>query len=145
LQAAISSPLLEEASIEGAKGILLNITGDSSLTLHEVNEAATAIHQVADKDAHIIFGAVIDESMGDQIKITVIATGFKEKILAAPKKVEFSRAKAEASVESSERLSEINVRGGRRFPIREHFSTEYKERFNAQNLDQPYLRKSEEG
>lgn len=74
---AISSPLLEDASIQGAQGILLNITGSSNLTLHEVNEASTIIHQAAAENANVIFGAVHDESMKDEIKITVIATGYK--------------------------------------------------------------------
>ena len=71
---AISSPLLE-ASIEGAKGILLNITGSSSLGLFEVNEAAELIAAAADPEAHIIFGAVIDESLKEELRVTVIATG----------------------------------------------------------------------
>ncbi len=75
---AISSPLLE-ASIEGAKGILLNITGNSSLGLFEVNEAAELIAAAADADANIIFGAVIDEGIKDEIRVTVIATGFDER------------------------------------------------------------------
>ena len=75
-EAAVSSPLLVEASIHGAKGIIINITGGSDLTLHEVNEAAESIYEVADEDANIIFGAVIDETMDEKIKITVIATGF---------------------------------------------------------------------
>jgi cell division protein FtsZ len=74
---AISSPLLEDASINGAQGILLNITGSSSLTLYEVHEASSIIHKVAADNANIIFGAVHDESMGDAIKVTVIATGIK--------------------------------------------------------------------
>lgn len=73
---AISSPLLE-ASIEGAKGILLNITGSSNLGLFEVNEAAEIIAEAADPEANIIFGAVIDEAMQDEIRVTVIATGFQ--------------------------------------------------------------------
>src|SRR5690349_19743749 len=77
-QRAISSPLLEEVKIEGAQGVLINITGGPDLTLHEVNEAATLIQEEADPDANIIFGAVIDESMGDEVRITVIATGFGE-------------------------------------------------------------------
>lgn len=72
---AISSPLLE-VKIDGARGILFNITGGSSLTMNEVSEAADMISTHADPDANIIFGATIDESMGDQIKISVIATGF---------------------------------------------------------------------
>jgi cell division protein FtsZ len=73
---AIASPLLEDISIQGAKGVLINITGSPDLSLHEVNEAATLIQEEAHEDAHIIFGAVIDERMGDEIRITVIATGF---------------------------------------------------------------------
>ena len=72
---AISSPLLEE-SVEGATGILLNITGGRDLGLFEVNEAAELIHSAADANSNIIFGAVIDEGMGDEIRVTVIATGF---------------------------------------------------------------------
>ncbi|HKS29071.1 MAG TPA: cell division protein FtsZ [Pyrinomonadaceae bacterium] len=75
-QQAISSPLLEEATIEGAKGVLINITGGPDLTLYEVNEASSIIREAADDDANIIFGAVIDETMRDEMKITVIATGF---------------------------------------------------------------------
>ena len=74
---AVASPLLE-ISIEGAKGILFNITGGPDLTMYEVNEAAKIISQAADADANIIFGATIDETLADQIKITVIATGFDE-------------------------------------------------------------------
>ncbi|MBM4245993.1 MAG: cell division protein FtsZ [Deltaproteobacteria bacterium] len=77
-QRAISSPLLDDLSIQGARGVLINITGGADLTLHEVNEAATLIQEEAHDDANIIFGAVIDESMGDAIRITVIATGFGE-------------------------------------------------------------------
>src|SRR5689334_22908632 len=74
-KSAISSPLLEE-SVEGATGILLNITGGRDLGLFEVNEAAEIIHSAADANSNIIFGAVIDEGMGDEIRVTVIATGF---------------------------------------------------------------------
>ena len=74
---AISSPLLEDASINGAQGILLNITGSSKLTLHEVHEASTIVQQAAAENANIIFGAVHDESMKDSVKVTVIATGIK--------------------------------------------------------------------
>src|SRR3989475_808683 len=77
-QKAISSPLLGEGSIPGARGELINIPGGPDLSLHEVNEAATLIQEEADEEANIIFGAVIDESMGDEVRITVIATGFGE-------------------------------------------------------------------
>src|SRR5947207_12976478 len=84
-QKAISSPLLEEVSIKGARGVLINITGGPDLSLHEVNEAATLIQEEADEEANIIFGAVIDESMGDEVRITVIATGFGERPAAVEK------------------------------------------------------------
>src|SRR4029077_5397888 len=75
---AISSPLLEDNSIQGAQGILINISGSSSLTLHEVHEASSVIQKAAHENANIIFGAVQDESMKYAVKITVIAAGFKE-------------------------------------------------------------------
>jgi cell division protein FtsZ len=81
-QQAISSPLLEEASIHGARGVLINITGGSDLTLYEVNAASSIIRESADEDANIIFGAVIDENMRDEMKITVIATGFEREAVA---------------------------------------------------------------
>jgi cell division protein FtsZ len=76
--AAMASPLLEAGAIDGARGILINITGSSSLKLSEVNEASSIIQNAAHEDANIIFGAVLDETMGDEVKITVIATGFKQ-------------------------------------------------------------------
>ena len=75
-QQAISSPLLEDVSINGATGILINITGGPDLTLAEVNEACTLIQEAAHDDANIIFGSVIDANFGDEVRITVIATGF---------------------------------------------------------------------
>jgi cell division protein FtsZ len=72
---AISSPLLEDITIDGATGIIINITGNSAMSMHETNEAVTLIMEAADEDAEIIFGTVIDEDLGDDIKITVIATG----------------------------------------------------------------------
>jgi cell division protein FtsZ len=74
---AISSPLLEDVSIDGATGIIINITGNSSLTMHETNQAVTLIMEAADEDAEIIFGTVIDENMGEFVKVTVIATGLQ--------------------------------------------------------------------
>jgi len=74
---AMASPLLEDASITGAHGILLNITGSNKLTLYEVHEASTIVQKAAADNANIIFGAVHDESMGDAVKVTVIATGIK--------------------------------------------------------------------
>ncbi len=79
-QAAMASPLLEAGAIDGARGILINITGSSSLKLSEVNEASSLIQSAAHEDANIIFGAVQDERMGDEVKITVIATGFRDQM-----------------------------------------------------------------
>ena len=89
-QKAISSPLLEDMSIEGAKGLLINVTGSSTMTLNEVNEASVLIQKEAHEDANIIFGAVIDEKMEEEIRVTVIATGFgrmEERMLPHLKKV----------------------------------------------------------
>ena len=92
-RAAITSPLLE-ASIEGARGILLNIAGGPDLGLFEVNEAAEIIHGVAHPDANIIFGSVIDETMGDEVRVTVIAAGFERWEAQAPAR---SRPPAEST------------------------------------------------
>ena len=73
---ALSSPLLEDSSIDGARGILLNVTGGSDVSLHEVQGAASIIREAAHEDAHIIFGAVTDDKFEDQLRVTVIATGF---------------------------------------------------------------------
>jgi cell division protein FtsZ len=73
---AISSPLLEETSIDGARGVLLNVTGGPDMALHEIHEAAAIIRESAHEEAHIIFGAVIDEKLEDELRVTVIATGF---------------------------------------------------------------------
>lgn len=72
---AISSPLLEDITIDGATGIIVNITGNSTLSMHETNEAMTLVMEAADEDAEIIFGTVVDDDMGDEVKVTVIATG----------------------------------------------------------------------
>jgi cell division protein FtsZ len=77
-QKAIASPLLEAGAIDGARGILINITGSSSLKLSEVQQACSIIQSAAHEDANIIFGAVMDEKMKDAVKITVIATGFRQ-------------------------------------------------------------------
>lgn len=74
-EAAIQSPLLE-TSIDGAKGVLINVIGGPNLTLFDVNEAAGIIHNAADPEANIIFGAMIDENLGEDVRVVVIATGF---------------------------------------------------------------------
>lgn len=91
---AISSPLLE-TTINGATGVLLNITGGSSLTLFEVTDAAEQVRQAADPDANIIFGTALDESLGDEIRITVIATGFDKIPVISPKKENKEEVKEE--------------------------------------------------
>jgi len=78
-QKAVASPLLDETSIDGARGILINFTGGLDLSLHEVEEAARVVQEAAHEEAHIIFGAVIDPSLQDEVRITVIATGFSER------------------------------------------------------------------
>ncbi len=94
-QKAIASPLLDETSIDGARGVLINFTGGSDLSLHEVEEAARIVQEAAHEEAHIIFGAVIDPSLQDEVRITVIATGFserKEGSLPSGKVVDMQRA-----------------------------------------------------
>ena len=93
-QKAVASPLLDETSIEGAKGILINFTGGPDLSIHEVEEAARIVQEAAHEEANIIFGAVIDPTLGDEVRITVIATGFsdrKELASAASKVVEMPK------------------------------------------------------
>src|SRR5437588_5240840 len=101
-QAAIASPLLEDGAIDGARGILINITGSSTLKLAEVNEASTIIQSAAHEDANIIFGAVLDEKMKDDVKITVIATGFKTD---QPQRKERASSSAHAAISSARTVS----------------------------------------
>lgn len=81
MQQAIASPLLEDVSIDGATGLLINITGGRDMTLQEVNEALTLVHDAADGEAEIIFGSLIDDNIKDEVKITIIATGFVQREL----------------------------------------------------------------
>ena len=83
-QQAISSPLLDEAAIDGARGILFNVTGGPDITLHEIHEAAQLIHEAAHEDANIMFGAVVDGNMENEVRVTVIATGFGDKSATEP-------------------------------------------------------------
>ena len=110
-QKAIKNPLIE-ASVDGAKGILLNISGGPDLKLYEVNEAAEIIKNASSSDANIIFGAVIDENMSDKIKVTIIATGFKDKAkgktmlreeIEKKKKIEEKLEKAEKKLHSEDK------------------------------------------
>jgi cell division protein FtsZ len=98
-QKAVASPLLDDTSIAGARGVLINFTGGPDLTIHEVDEAAKVVHEAADDDANIIFGAVIDPDMEDEIRITVIATGFVDRKDVLPAKVlDMPRASRPVSV-----------------------------------------------
>ncbi|MBI4654127.1 MAG: cell division protein FtsZ [Nitrospirae bacterium] len=102
---AIASPLLEETSIDDAKGVLINITGGSSLSLHEVNEASTFISDAVHEDANIFFGSVIDSDLDDAVMVTVIATNFEEKPQAAMPSYERWRPSGESvTLKGSERI-----------------------------------------
>ncbi len=112
-QHAIASPLLEETSIEGARGLLINITGGPSVTLNEINEAAEIITEGADESAQILFGAVVSEEMGDRMQVTVIATGFHAEHETARVPVRDARPKAEPHQEEvPARTSRFFVPGG---------------------------------
>jgi len=137
-QKAISSPLLEESSIEGARGVLINITGGPDLTLFEVNEASSTIQEVAHEDAQIIFGSVIDENMHGEIRVTVIATGFgyaKEDFspvpLVTPKQSKFSKAREEQrTADKGRTAASVHRATGR---------DRYHERVNVAALDEKSL------
>ena len=114
---AIASPLLENMSIKGARGVLLNITGGPNLGLHEIHEAASIIQEQAAPDANIIIGSVIDENLNDKVKVTVIATGFYQEEIAKPKAELFIRATVKdrsayqptaQKIEMSEKIEEKN-------------------------------------
>ncbi len=140
-QKAISSPLLEDISIEGAKGLLINITGGQDMTLNEINEATTLIQKEAHEEANIIWGMVIDEKMHEEIRVTVIATGFgraDEKALskAASKKV------APISFSIREGLRETPKEPSRE-SFRESLNLNLKENFRENNRDIPtFIRKA---
>lgn len=132
---AISSPLLEDASIQGAQGILLNITGSSNLTLHEVNEASTIIHQAAAENANVIFGAVHDESMKDEIKITVIATGYKTD------RIRFSQASNTSALHSARRTVRSVMARKEKLPVESNL-TQVTAEIPADDLEVPaYIRR----
>jgi cell division protein FtsZ len=134
-QRAISSPLLEDIDINGATGVLLNITGSSNMTLHEVNDAAVMIQEAAHEEANIIFGAVIDERMGDNIRITVIATGF-HKVASQEVRPHFQRevAKPKAPPQHVGRLEDESV-GVPVVKLRDVDSLEFRKRVKELGLD----------
>jgi cell division protein FtsZ len=103
-QAAMASPLLEAGAIDGARGILINISGSSNLKLSEVNVASTLIQNAAHEEANIIFGAVLDETMGDNVKITVIATGFRQDQMGRQKRSASDAASPRVSVQGQPNL-----------------------------------------
>jgi cell division protein FtsZ len=125
--AAMASPLLEAGAIDGARGILINITGSSSLKLSEVNEASTIIQNAAHEDCNIIFGAVQDERMGDEVKITVIATGFKQDM---PERR--ARMLAESTIPGADYEVPIRAKSGRGAEAVARFASEEREMMQAQ-------------
>ncbi len=138
-QKAINSPLIE-ASIEGAKGILLNISGGPDLKLFEVNEAAEIIRNAASSDSNIIFGAVIDENMNDKIKVTIIATGFSDNILRGAKQHKEIKGKPQKKEELKEKSSSGEIK-----KEEEKVSTNEFESLDDDYLDIPtFLRKEKE-
>ena len=127
--AAISSPLLENIKIDGATGIIINVTGGPDLSLYEVNEASTLITEAAHEDAEIIFGAVIDENMKDEVRVTVIATGFSD----PDKKV--------LSVDSVARMQEfLNITPSNSIQANQSLAPNTNSNVNYyQSLNQPHL------
>jgi cell division protein FtsZ len=113
-QQAIASPLLEETSIEGARGLLINITGGENVTLNEINEAAEIITEGADRDAQILFGAVVDPARGDELQVTVIATGFAsaDQVSHLPVRDARPAVAAPADEPKTARVSRFFVPGG---------------------------------
>ena len=119
--AAISSPLLEDVSVNGARGVIINVTGGPDLTLAEVSEASDIVYNAAHEDANIIFGAVVDPAMHGRVKITVIATGFdREKVAAAPSTQSSKSTPVDMSLYTmakSQQEERIAVNGGSRVVI----------------------------
>jgi cell division protein FtsZ len=105
---AINSPLLENVSIEGARGVLINITGNSDLGLHEIHEAVSIVYELVSKDANIILGSVIDPNMGDEIMVTVIATGFDQKENETNERI-FAAAPVRSTASIHQQMSPVQV------------------------------------
>lgn len=147
---AISSPLLENLSIKGAKGVLINITGNADLGLYEINEAASLIYDLVNQDANIILGSVIDASMGDEIMVTVIATGFDEHHKADTNLIQISKQQASGFIPAAKQSSgEAAV--AEQGPVRTQEAQPVKQEHMAldmddNDLDKPaYLRKQKSG
>ena len=129
-QQAISSPLLEDTSIAGAAGVLVNVTGGPDLTLHEINEAATVINEAIGAESNMIFGAVIDETLKDQVMITVIATGIHARAKKERPELRKERKVAQRELRPRERQQE---------PVREHAPEPVLERRPEPAQHQPVL------
>ena len=144
---AIQSPLLEDVSIHGAKGVLINIAADSNLTLFEVNEAMSLIHEAAGQEANIIFGTVKDDQMLDEISVTVIATGFNlssESRLAAPAAQRDNQIAEPAQEEAPgvRRIENLNVPAHTRRRTADGETNGNANSGNGENLDIPtFLRR----
>lgn len=142
--AAISSPLLEGVSIAGAQGILVNITGGKDLSLVEVDEATSIIHEAAGDDANVILGTVIDENMSDQVMVTVIATGFNKKMAKSVKPAAKLMDRIPSGPTDLQKLDEPSfVRRGIELPFTAvKDSSEEKEKIDKSDPDKPaFLRK----
>ena len=144
-QKAISSPLLEEGTIDGAKGVLINITGGADLTMTEVIEASTIIQEAADPEANIIFGSVIDESLVDEVCVTVIATGFDVPAVSQavrldekPMPMPLPRAMSMAAASLNQDIAELSIGEEKILGKRDNI-----QKFIERGVDRPtYLRKA---
>ncbi len=137
---AISSPLLEDVNIEGATGILINITGGPDLTLHEVNEASSLIQQAAHEDANIIFGSVIDPNLSEEVRITVIATGFDRAAKTQVLVPDTSRSAPQQVAPNSRRVSSPQI--SMPYEVQSQITREYpapQVRRQAQIVDEPEI------
>lgn len=137
---AISSPLLENVSIKGARGVLINITGNTDLGLHEIHEAASVVYDQVSEDAEIILGSVIDPSMGDEIMVTVIATGFDPQVddvkMVAPARVDVEEAKP-AVIAEPEKVEEIVVKEEKQEEFIAKPKTDLETSFDLDDIDTP--------
>ena len=141
---AINSPLLENISIEGAKGVLINITGDSSLGLQEINDAAKVMYEKSSDDAEIILGSVIDPGIGDEVMITVIATGFdkqEEDLLMAMPRASVSRVREAARSNAQKKIIDIPASKDKEVSATEKLPSNFLD-LDANDLDTPtFLRR----
>lgn len=140
---AISSPLLEDISIDGATGIIINITGNDSLTMHETNQAVTLIMEAADEDAEIIFGTVIDDSLDDEIKVTVIATGLGGEDHVTTEKIEAKKVQEIDTQAEQEAIQEVQHIDSEKKELEDFLAVEEAVIVNTMNIEKEERR--EEG